>query len=64
MNFTGSTYEYMMQHNNSTREKREEAGKTTLPLSHPCYGCSYAVSAPCIGYCMKKLTQKKKGMER
>jgi len=63
MNFTGSPYEYMMQHNRASRMDNRGSEKEKLPPEHPCFGCSYAKETRCVGYCIKKIMSKNKGGE-
>lgn len=62
MNFTGTSIEYMMQHNRAESVERG-SGKNALPQNHPCYGCPYAKESGCIGYCIKKLMKKERDKE-
>ena len=57
MRFTDSPYERMMTQ--VPTERREVHEPPALPPNHPCYGCPYGRTAPCLGVCYRKLMQKR-----
>lgn len=56
MRFTDSPYETMMKQIPSG--KRAAETPPALPPGHPCKGCSYGKSGPCMGVCYRELTRK------
>jgi len=56
MRFTDSSYELMMSQKPTGRQ--ETGLPAQLPEDHPCYGCSFRRSSPCIGICYRKLMKR------
>ena len=51
--FTDSPYERMMTR--SPEGGKETSRPSSLPPSHPCYGCGN-YGQPCVGFCHRQLT--------